>query len=201
MYIIASPRGANSKAKALSDAYLKKLKSKNPNIVIETIELWDENLPDFDADKAAAKMTFFGEGQMNDKKKSVWKSVVEITERFMNADHYVFAVPMWNGGLPYRLKQYIDIITQPGISFNFDPEKGYLGLLKNKKATVFYTSGVFSQGVDPKYGIDFQSTYFNWWLQMIGIKNIEEVRFQPTILTKNPKKDFEEALTKARELV
>ncbi len=43
----------------------------------------------------------------------------------MNADHYVFAVPIWNGGLPYRLKQYIDIITQLGISFNFDPEKGY----------------------------------------------------------------------------
>lgn len=66
MYIMVFLREANSIA--LSDTYLKKLKSKTPNIVIETIELWDENLPDFDADKAASKMTFLGEGQMNHKK-------------------------------------------------------------------------------------------------------------------------------------
>ena len=32
---------------------------------------------------------------------------------------------MWNGGVPYRLKLSIDIITQPGLLFGFDPAEGY----------------------------------------------------------------------------
>jgi FMN-dependent NADH-azoreductase len=29
------------------------------------------------------------------------------------ADAYLFSVPMWNAGVPYVLKQWIDIITEP----------------------------------------------------------------------------------------
>jgi len=201
LHIIASPRGAGSKSRALSEAYLKSLKEKNENVTIDTIELWQENLPEFEANKAAAKMTFFGDGEMDDIKKSAWDSVIEITQRFIDADQYVFALPMWNGGIPYKLKQYIDIITQPGLLFGFDPEKGYSGLLENKKASVFYTSGVYSPGAAPRYGSDYHSNYFNWWLNMVGIKDIEEVRFQPSLLTEDPKKCFEEALVKAKQLI
>lgn len=201
LQIIASPRGVDSKSNALSEAYLKRLKEKDQNTTVDTIELWQENLPEFDANKAAAKMTFFWDGEMNENKKSAWDNVVEITQRFIDADHYVFALPMWNGGIPYKMKQYIDIITQPGLLFGFDPEKGYFGLLENKKATAFYTSGVYVPGVAPEYGADYHSNYFNWWLNMIGVNDIEEVRFQPSLLTENPQKDFEDALKQSMQLV
>jgi putative NADPH-quinone reductase len=32
---------------------------------------------------------------------------------------------MWNFGIPYKLKHYIDVLTQPGQTFNFDPTTGY----------------------------------------------------------------------------
>ena len=35
---------------------------------------------------------------------------------------------MWNFGIPYKLKQWIDVITQPGLAFRFDPAQGYLPL-------------------------------------------------------------------------
>jgi len=35
---------------------------------------------------------------------------------------------------------------------------------------------------------------------MIGITAIKEVRFQPSLLTENPKQDFEAALIRAEEL-
>ena len=197
LYIIASPRGEKSKSRALAESYLKNL---GDQVTIDTLELWQENLPEFEADRAAAKMTFFGDGEMNENKKNVWNNIVEITKRFTDADQYVFALPMWNGGVPYKMKQYIDIITQPGLLFGFDPEKGYFGLLENKKATVFYTSGVYAPGAAPRYGSDFHSNYFNWWLNMIGIQDVEEVRFQPTLLTADSNKDFEEALAKTIEL-
>ena len=198
LHIIASPRGADSQSNTLANAYVKARTAAEPDVSVDTLDLWQANLPEFDGDKAAAKMTFFGVGEMNGARQTAWDQVVDITQRFSDADHYVFAVPMWNGGIPYKLKQYIDIITQPGLTFGFDPDAGYSGLLKNKKASVFYTSGVFAPGVEPKYGSDFQSTYLSWWLNTIGITDIETIGFQPSLLTADPTGDMEVAIKKAR---
>jgi FMN-dependent NADH-azoreductase len=44
------------------------------------------------------------------------------------------------------LKQWIDIISQPGWLFGFTPDAGYSGLILGKKAAVIYTSGVYAPG-------------------------------------------------------
>ena len=41
---------------------------------------------------------------------------------------------MWNFGVPYKLKHYLDVLTMPGTLFGFDPATGYIGLLKDKRA-------------------------------------------------------------------
>ncbi len=200
LHIIASPRGADSGANTLARAYIEARRATDPGFAIDTIDLWRDKLPEFDGDKAAAKMTFFGVGEMDSVKQSAWDHITEITKRFIDADHYVFAVPMWNGGVPYKLKQYIDIITQPGLLFGFDPQTGYSGLLKNKKASIFYTSGVFAPGVAPEYGSDFHSTYLSWWLDMVGISDIEAVRFQPSLVTADPAGELASAIAKSRSM-
>ena len=53
---------------------------------------------------------------------AAWPAVQRTFARF-DAE-YLFSVPMWNGGVPYILKQLIDVISQPGLVFGFDPEKG-----------------------------------------------------------------------------
>lgn len=198
LHIIASPRGAGSQSNTLANAYIEARRAADPGLVVDMLDLWQDNLPEFDGDKAAAKMTFFGVGEMDGTKQSAWDRVTQVTQRFIDADHYVFAVPMWNGGVPYKLKQYIDIITQPGLLFGFDPQTGYSGLLKNKKASIFYTSGVFAPDVDPKFGSDFHSTYLSWWLNVIGISDIEAVRFQPSLIVADPVAELAAAVTKAR---
>ena len=198
LHVIASPRKAESKSVAVAVARIQTLRHAHPDLKVDTLDLWREQLPEFDGDKAAAKMTFFGVGELEGEKKTAWDEIVQVTQRFINADYYLFSVPMWNGGIPYRLKLYIDIVTQPGLLFGFDPATGYQGLLKNKTATVVYTSGVYTPGIPPAFGLDFQSTYLNWWLNFIGVSDIESIRFQPTLLTADPAKDFEEALATAR---
>lgn len=200
LHITASPRGGASQSNKMALAYTKARRDADPDIDVDTINLWQENLPEFDGDKAAAKMTFFGVGEMDGTKQSAWDQVVEITQRFIDADHYVFAVPMWNGGIPYKLKQYIDIITQPGLLFGFEPQTGYSGLLRNKKASLFYSSGVFAPGIAPEFGSDFQSTYLAWWLKMAGISDIETVRFQPSLVTADPVAGLATATAKAQAM-
>lgn len=186
LYVKGSPRGENATSARVADSFVTAYRTRNSGAQIDEIDLWQEDLPEFDGDKAAAKMSFFGEGTLEGKRKSAWDEVVSITRRFAGADDYLFTVPMWNGGVPYRLKLYIDILTQPGLLFGFDPAAGYTGLLKGKRATAIYTSGVYAQGVPPAFGIDYHSTYFDDWLRFIGISNIATIRYQPTLLTNDP---------------
>ena len=68
-------------------------------------------------------------------------------EQFVNADKFLLAIPMWNFGIPYRLKQYLDVILQPGYTFSFSPETGYSGLVTGKPAAPHSVETVWA----PKY--------------------------------------------------
>ena len=193
LYVKGSPRGTSSQSTKVAEATLAAYQKKNPGATIDEIGLWETPLPEFDGDRAAAKMSFFGEGKLDGVRKTVWDEIVTITSRFTSATDYLFTVPMWNSGIPYRLKLYIDIITQPGLLFGFDPVAGYSGLLKGKRATVIYTSGVYAPGVPPAFGTDHHSTYMDDWLRLIGITDISTVRFQPTLLTNDAAGGLEKA--------
>ncbi|MET1416137.1 NAD(P)H-dependent oxidoreductase [Roseibium sp. HPY-6] len=198
LHINASPRGPKSQSALLADTYLSARLQREPAVQVDSLNLWSADLPEFDGDKNAAKLSFFGVGEMDAAGKSAWDQVVEVTQRFIEADEYVFNVPMWNGGIPYKLKHYIDVITQPGLLFGFEPERGYFGLLENKTAHVFYSSGVYAPGADKKYGEDFHSAYMDWWFGLVGIKTVVTTRHQPSILTINPDADLEAAVARAK---
>jgi FMN-dependent NADH-azoreductase len=200
LFIKASPRDEASRSIAVAKTYLDALKAGHPNLEIDAIDLWKADLPEFDGDKNTAKLTVFGGGAPDGAIKTAWEDIVAIANRFIRADRYLFAVPMWNGGIPYKLKQYIDLIHQPGLTFSFDPKSGYSGLLKNKRATIVYTSGAFSRAFpSPAFGVDHQSTYLKAWLAEAGVTAVEEIRFQPTILTADSDGDFAKAKLAAAE--
>lgn len=199
LYIKASPRGSESKSIAIADAYLEALKSKTPDIVVDEIDVWAAKLPKFDGDKVAAKMNVITGQPHSGMQKTAWDEITEIADRFTKADIYLFAIPMWNGGIPYTLKHYIDVIHQPGLLFGLEPSTGYFGLLKNKRAVIAYTSGAYAQSMpSPAYGVDNQSTYMRAWLNQAGVTDIAEIRFQPTLLTQDPDGDFKTAVMTAR---
>lgn len=163
------------------------------------LDLANETLPEFNGDKVAAKMAVIT-GQTQDAvQKTAWDEMTAIANRFAAADIYLLAVPMWNGGIPYKLKHYIDVIHQPGLLFGLDPASGYFGLLKGKKAVLALTSGAFSlEAPSPAYGTDHHSTYLKAWLNQAGVTDITELRFQPTLLTGDPEGDQALAIAAAR---
>ena len=88
---------------------------------------------------------------------------------------------MWNGGIPWALKQYIDTVSQPGLTFGFGPE-GYYPLLKDKRACIVYTAGVYSPALPKSFGLDFQMAYMTWWLEIIGITEVQNVTLLSNVL-------------------
>ena len=112
---------------------------------------------------------------------TAWSNVKNIFDEFNNADHYLFSVPMWNFNIPYKLKHYIDIITQPGMSWSYTPEDGYKGLMTDKTATIIYSTGDgYGDGTGFE-SFDMQKPYVNLWLTFLGFKQIEKVVIDRTL--------------------
>jgi FMN-dependent NADH-azoreductase len=132
LYIKASPR-PESRSVAVADAYLAALKAKMPGLSVDVMALWDETLPEFDGDRANAKLAVITGQQHSAIQKTKWDGVIAIVERFKAADIYLFAVPMWNGGIPYRLKQYIDIVHQPGHLWGLAPRPAISGCSRTRR--------------------------------------------------------------------
>ena len=177
LYVKGSPRSEKSVSIKLADEYVAGYMEKHPGASIDVIDLWQANLPEFDGDSAAAKVSFFGEPAMNGRQQTVYEELVTIFNRFNSADDYLFAVPMWNFGVPYKLKQYIDLLSMPGTLFGFEPSKGYIGLLKGKRATAVYTAAIYMPGLSKSYGTDHASTYLTDWLNFAGIDDVTNVWF------------------------
>ena len=201
LYIQASPRSEESKSAQVAEAYLAVLRETNPDLEVDTLPVWDTDLPVFDGNKVAAKINVITGQDQNAVQRTAWDQIVEIAGRFVSADRYLFAVPMWNSGIPYRLKHYIDVIHQPGLLWGLKPETGYFGMLENKHATLVLTSGAYAESFpSPAFGVDLHSTYMRAWLNQAGITAIDEIRFQPTLLTQDPAGDFERAKQTAIDL-
>jgi FMN-dependent NADH-azoreductase len=183
LHISASPRGERSESLALGEAFLSAFHATHPDVPVETWNLWDGTLPSFGPAAANAKMAVFAGLDPEGAEADAWQAARIAFERFDAADRYLFTVPMWNAGVPYILKQFIDVVSQPGMVFGFDPEAGYSGLLRGKKVAVIYTSAVYGPGRGPAFGADFQAPYFADWLRWAGIADVAEVHFRPNLAT------------------
>ncbi len=182
LHISASPRGPRSESLALAATFLETYRELNPLDTVDTFDLWDGSLPEFGPAAAAAKMTIFAGGVPEGAEAEAWARATATFERFDAYDRYLFSVPMWNAGVPYVLKQFIDVVSQPGMLFGFDPATGYRGLLTGKRAAVVYTSAVYGPGLGPAFGSDFQSTFFTDWLHWAGVEDVTEIHLRPDLV-------------------
>jgi FMN-dependent NADH-azoreductase len=201
LFIQSSPRHTQSKSNQIAQVYVNALYERNPDLSVAVLSVWDIELPVFDGDKVGAKIAVMQGKEHTASEKTAWDQVVEVASRFIAADRYLMAVPMWNGGIPYPLKHYIDVIHQPGLLWGLKPESGYFGLLQNKHATLPLTAGAYSPSAPfPAFGVDHHSSYLRDWLYQAGVTAIDEVRFEPPLLTADPVGDLERAKSEAAAL-
>jgi FMN-dependent NADH-azoreductase len=181
LHVSASPRGAASESLAIAETFLDAYRDGHPDDEVQIWDLWDGSLPQFGPAAAAAKMAVFAGADPAGEQARAWVEVRRAFDRFAAADAYLFSVPMWNAGVPYILKQFIDVVSQPGTVFGFDPVAGYTGLVTGKKAVVIYTSAVYGPGRPKEFGTDFQQLFFDDWLDWAGITNHTSISFRPNL--------------------
>lgn len=197
--ISASPRGPQSESISIAETLLAAYREAHPTDTVDTYDLWDGTLPEFGPVAARAKMAALAGLELRGDEAAAWAAAQALFRRFDSYDNYVFSVPMWNHGIPYILKQFIDAVSHSGMLFSVDTERGYTGLLTGKKAVVIYTSAVYDAGIDATFGKDFQSTYFEYWLRTSGINDITTIAFRQNLIGEDVDTTRSTALAEARQ--
>jgi FMN-dependent NADH-azoreductase len=201
LYIKASPMGELSYSLAVADAFIEVYRKQNAQDEIEILDLFKAALPAFDFEAASAKYKIMHGKEHSPKDSRVWQAIVSLIDEFKSADKYVLAVPMWNFSIPYRLKQYIDILVQPGHTFTVTKEGNYEGLVKGKPVFIAYASGGQYQAGTASEAFDLQKKYLELILGFMGLTDIRSVTVEPTLAggPETAKQKRAEAIEKARQ--
>ena len=202
LYIEASPRTGRSDSIAVAQAFLKAYRESHPKDQIVALNVFTADLPSFDGLAVQAKYTILHGHKHSQEELVAWRRVEEVIAGFKSADKYVMAVPMWNFGIPYRLKLYIDILVQPGYTFSYSPKEGYKGLLTGKRVFIVYARGGEYPVGTPGAAYDFQKPYLQTILGFIGLTDVQSVIVEPTLqappdVLEAKKKD---AIARARQI-
>ena len=177
LYVSASPRGEHSASIQAAQVFLDAV----PNGVnVDHIDLFERELPEVTLEITAAKMKSFAGFPLTPEEAKQWAAIVALVDEFKAADHYLLAVPMWNFHVPYRFKQYIDLLTHPGLTFTRD-EQGPRGLVSGGVTLIYSRGGDYSPRDGQPDPFDFQSPYLKAWLRTIGLGPVAEVYVQRTL--------------------
>lgn len=181
LHIEASPRGTASISTKVAATFLDAIKRADADAVTDRLDVWSEALPALDGEVIAAKYAKLAGRPLTDSQASAWTDIAAMVARLDAADAILLSTPMWNFNIPYRLKHWIDLVTQPGLSFSFDPASGYAPLLHDRPVVVILASaGDYSQG--ESFGRpDLASGYLQAALRFIGLANTMIVPVGPTV--------------------
>jgi FMN-dependent NADH-azoreductase len=197
LHIQASPRTDRSASIAVAKHFLEVYCKAHRGDVVETLNLWEADLPEFDETLLAASYAVKNGQPHTPEQIEAWRTVVLAVDHFKSADKYLFSLPMWNFSIPYRLKHFIDVLVHRGLAFSITPEGGYTGLITGKPAVVIYArGGAYGPGSGAE-SYDAQSPYLRQILGFVGFTDIKEIFVEPTA-TSSTAKDHAVAVGKLK---
>lgn len=195
LHLIATPRGSKSRTLQIADAFLANEKARQPDLAIDTLNLFEVELPRINLEVVDAKYTLMSGGSLSESGKLAYAEMIRYSQEFLNYDYYLVSSPMWNFNIPYQLKHYIDIIMQAGILFRFTAN-GVEGLMKNKKMVCITTRGGDYRPGTYINRYDFQEPYLRSIFGMAGITDISFINAQPLDISPEMTAEMIEKATK-----
>ncbi len=107
-----SQRGADSRTRALADAFLESFQATHPRAEVETVDLTALDLRPFTVEMLNARDALAAVG--------AWDApVFDQARRFRGADAVVVAAPFWDLSFPAALRVYIEHISANGLTYHY----------------------------------------------------------------------------------
>ena len=93
LHIQSSPGRESSNSIALTNAFIDACWSRDNSLAIDTLNVWNENLPEFDSQAIGAKYKAVKNVSMTKMETAVWHQIQALIQRFQRADRIVFGNP------------------------------------------------------------------------------------------------------------
>jgi FMN-dependent NADH-azoreductase len=201
LHIVASPR-PESYSTRVANAFLDSHRQARPEDAVEVLDLFRADIPPFAAPAARAKYAVMAGQAPKSEAEAAWQGDIKVINHFKGFDKYVLSSPMWNFNIPYRLKQYIDVLVQPGLTFSYSSEKGYTGLIVGRPLVLILARGGTYGPGNPCETYDFQETYLRGIFGFIGFTDFRSIHVEGTLQNKpeQVEADTRAAIAQARQL-
>jgi len=201
LHISASPRGERSYSLRTAKAFIESYMAAHPGDTLRSLDLAAGTVPAFDTVAVSAKYRILHGESHTEEEGRAWQAVKSAVADFKAADKLVISSPMWNFGVPYRLKQYLDVIVQPGSTFSYSAEEGYKGLVTGRPAMLILARGGEYESGAETASYDFQKPYLELILGFMGFTEVRSIVVQPTLQggREVAKQKLDEAIAAARE--
>src|SRR3989442_13903762 len=94
--IESSPRGSRSASIAVTNAFLEAYRQACPGVIVDTLNVWEEKLPDFDQEAIGAKYKGVNKEPMDQAETAVWNKIQELAVRLQQAHRIALRPPPWH---------------------------------------------------------------------------------------------------------
>ncbi|RDY82881.1 FMN-dependent NADH-azoreductase [Bacillus amyloliquefaciens] len=201
LYITANPKSVEkSVGHRVGRAFLESYRESHIADEIREINLYEEEFPIIDGDIINGWDKLRDEGsELSQVEKQKIKALNNFTDMVASADKFVFVSPMWNWGIPPKLKAFIDSFVVVGKTFHYT-ENGPVGHLKGKKAIHIQVSGgIYSHESSAK--MDYSHPYIKHVLNIIGIHDVEVLYVEGHEFNRDKAKEIiQKGISDARKL-
>ncbi|MFZ5491319.1 MAG: FMN-dependent NADH-azoreductase [Pseudomonadota bacterium] len=161
-----TPKGPLSRTRRLLDAWLARRRATDTELQVDEVDLVNTALPPVDGPVALAKGSVAAGSLLAPTQQRAWDAITPWAKEFLAADEVALAAPMWNFGLPYPVKHYLDVVVQPGLLFRYTAQ-GPQGLCGGKPLTLITTRGSAYADLPQ---VNFQTSYLRWLCTFIDCR-------------------------------
>lgn len=198
LVIETSPRIERSHSSAVAREFVTEYKKLYPDHLIVSINLYDPKrpMPELNEARLNGKYNIMSGKSNSDEEKKIWGDVEAVIAFFKSFDRILITSAMHNFSVTYKLKHFIDIVSQPTYTFSFSPDKGYSGLMGGKDLAFVLAAGGNYPNDSP---MNHQEAYLNAWAGFLGFQNPAKIRVLGT-LTPDAQKSKDAAIAEAKAL-
>lgn len=175
LHIISSPRHDGASV-TIASALIEALRDRHPDTEVDTLDVWREDLPEFDESVIAAKYKWVDGEDLDAAEARAWEKIDALARRIREADRIVLGVPMWNWSIPYKLKQLIDLAAQRNLLFTYDGVH-FGPAVDVARADVVFVRGQYygEDGPTPGSIFDHQVAFVEFFLRTIGVRDVRSL--------------------------
>ncbi|QXQ07401.1 NAD(P)H-dependent oxidoreductase [Sphingosinicellaceae bacterium] len=177
LHIDASVRGERSISRRLSKAFLDAWLTSSPHTSVLRRDL-SISPPQY-VDQSWIAAAFTDPASRTTEMRDILAESDELIDELEAADVVVLGTPMFNYGMPARLKAWVDLVVRVGRTFSFDLERGDYPLeamLSGKTLVLLTSTGEFGfEPGGPRAAMNHLDTHIATVRGYLGVRDIYHV--------------------------